>query len=99
MPDREKLVVRRGADAGTIPPGELWYLRTPRFSVLSRCAVVAEFTTRDGEHSEVHRRLRSEEYFVVGPRGDHSQVGTYYPTAEAAVEDAFDRWAARDAAN
>lgn len=41
-----------------------------------------------------HRMLRSEEYFVVGPHGDNRQVGTYYPTAETAVEDALDRWSA-----
>jgi hypothetical protein len=99
MPDHARLTVCRDAGAGTAAAGELWYFRSPTFSVLSRCTVVAEFATHDGERSEVHRRLRSEEYFVIGPHGDDSQIGSYYPTAEAAVEDALNRWAARNAAN
>lgn len=76
---------------GPCEPGELRIFRKTHFSPLTMGLVVAEFVTADGRLSEVHRRLKGEEYFVVGEHGDNGQKGVYHPTAEAAVEDALNQ--------
>lgn len=76
---------------GPCEPGELRVFRNSHFSPLTMGLVVAEFVTADGRLSEVHRKLRGQEYFVVGEHGDNEQKDVYHPTAEKAVEDALNR--------
>lgn len=69
--------------------GVLTIYRTPFFSIDTRNVVVADFRTGDGAYSQVHRLLRSNEYFVVGAHGDNNKRGLFHPTIEAAVDDAL----------
>jgi hypothetical protein len=84
-------IVRRDADAWSTDAdlGVLTIYRTPVFSVQTRCLVVADFRTDDGAYSQVHRLLRTTEYFVAGAHGDNDKRGIFHPTLEAAVDDAL----------
>jgi hypothetical protein len=95
LPDIPQIVkgirtIRRNATAPSTDTdlGVLTIYQTPYFSVATRCVVVADFRTGDG-YSQVHRQLRSNEYFVAGAHGDNDKRGIYHPTIEAAVDDAL----------